>query len=40
MVREAVKIAASEAAPIEMEVLWVRNCLPDPDLKLRKEILR
>ena len=39
MVRESVEIAAPKPAPVEMEILWIRNRLPDPDLKLRIEIL-
>jgi hypothetical protein len=39
MIRKSIEIAAPKPTPVEMEILWVRNRLPDPDLKFRKEIL-
>ena len=39
MIRKSIEIAAPKPTPVEVEILWVRNRLPDPYLKLRKEIL-
>lgn len=39
MIRETIQIAAPKSTPVKMEVLWVRGCLPDPNLKLGEEIL-
>ena len=39
MVREAMKVASSEAAGIEVEALWILNCVADSNLKLRKEVV-
>ncbi len=39
MIRKSIEIAAAKPTPVEMEIVWVRNRLPNPNLKLRKEIL-
>jgi hypothetical protein len=39
MIRKSIEIAAPKTTPVEMEIVWVRNRLPNSNLKLRKEIL-
>ena len=39
MIRESIQIAAPEPTPVKMEILRILNHLPNPDLKLCKEII-
>ena len=39
VIRKPIQIAAPKSTPVKMEILWVRGCLPDPNLKLCEEIL-
>lgn len=39
MIRESVEITASKPTPVKMEILGILDHLPDPDLKLREEVL-